>query len=400
MILCGGALIAPDTVLTAAHCGDFTNKQIIVGGYELWKINNQDNAVSSQQRFCDRWIGHPQYDTLHFDYADVALCRLNEPVLDIYPLALNEDSSAVTTDDEPLVVMGLGEVEAFRSRPEFLQTVNVSSVNNEACQSFYDTLNGDYVIDGNKVCAGNMNPNELGQDVCRGDSGGPLVQRRQVLANDGSSTIVDTHIGLVSYGEPCAIEGFPTIYTRTSSYINWIKETMCSDDFGSTASFCNNGKSLPSLINQSCDGNTIQLVVEITTDETPYETSWELYDTDVAIVQQRIYGVANFTNIHRLCLEEDSNYTFVLRDNDGFCSKRTRGALCGTYSLSLVSNDGDGFVSSTILDEGTGDFAVRRTVSFRTPLSASSLPSAPPTPPQASSLKSSKISYHGKRSNH
>ena len=399
MIFCGGALIAPDTVLTAAHCGDFTNKQIIVGGYELRKINNEFNAVSSQQRFCDHWISHPQFDTLHYRYADIALCKLNEPVLDIDPLALNQDSTAVTTDGEPLVAMGLGDLLANGSRPSLLQTVNVSSVSNEGCQSYYEGLNGDYIIDDNKVCAGNINPSELGQDVCKGDSGGPLVQRRQVLADDSSSAIVDTHIGLVSYGVPCAIEGAPSVYTRTSSYTDWITETICSDDFGSMAPFCNNENNPPSPIDHRCDGNTVELVIEITTDQTPYETSWELYNSDLTIVQQRVYGVANFTNTHSLCLDENSTYTFVLRDDNGFCDIRNRGDLCGTYSLSLVSDYSDDIAASTILAEGTGDFTLRRTVSFFVPPSVSSPSSAPSRPSQSVSLKSNKLSKKKKKKN-
>ena len=46
----------------------------------------------------------------------------------------------------------------------------------------------------------------------QGDSGGPLVA-------DGKQ------IGIVSFGEPCAV-GTPDVFTRVSSYTKWIKKQM------------------------------------------------------------------------------------------------------------------------------------------------------------------------------
>lgn len=58
------------------------------------------------------------------------------------------------------------------------------------------------------MCAG-----AAGIDACQGDSGGPLVLNNEV-------------IGVVSWGYGCAFSGYPTVYTRVSEFIDFIKANM------------------------------------------------------------------------------------------------------------------------------------------------------------------------------
>lgn len=53
--------------------------------------------------------------------------------------------------------------------------------------------------------------------LLQGDSGGPLVVNGKL-------------VGLVSWAKACSLTDYPTVYTRVSSYINWIKESMESED--------------------------------------------------------------------------------------------------------------------------------------------------------------------------
>lgn len=54
----------------------------------------------------------------------------------------------------------------------------------------------------------------ISQGFCKGDSGGPLIAER-----------TGELIGVVSLGMPCAT-GIPDVYTRVSSYVNWIKDIL------------------------------------------------------------------------------------------------------------------------------------------------------------------------------
>jgi len=68
-------------------------------------------------------------------------------------------------------------------------------------------------IDNNNMfCAGEP---QGGKDSCQGDSGGPVTYY-------DSTTNSFIEVGLVSWGNGCAEAGYPGVYSRISSYINWI----------------------------------------------------------------------------------------------------------------------------------------------------------------------------------
>jgi len=221
---CGGALVAPDIVLTAAHCGDRTGDEVIVGAYK-----RGSTEAGGEKRICEKYIEDPKYNdyTLNNDFG---VCKLDSPVFideGIVKLELNEDAS-IPSDGEDLHVMGLGTLHWGGTSPKYLHHVQVPYVDNTECNELYG---GD--IENAMLCAGVLSFG--GKDSCQGDSGGPIVQR--ITKDDGS--YVDTHVGVVSWGIGCAFPDYPGVYARTSMRSEWIKTTMC-DELESIDSACGN----------------------------------------------------------------------------------------------------------------------------------------------------------------
>jgi trypsin len=166
---CGGALIAPDLVLTAAHCGNYRGRLIKIGAWNL--ENTQGHA---ELRICEAYRSHPDYVNPNIDNGsdfldyDFALCKLNLPVyIDETEarLVLNEDDSVpVPTDGESLRMMGFGDTSYGGSGPSILHHVNATHIPNDVCGINRPSIND------LKLCVGDQH-----QNTCQGDSGGPVV---------------------------------------------------------------------------------------------------------------------------------------------------------------------------------------------------------------------------------
>ncbi|XP_055702940.1 chymotrypsin-2-like [Phlebotomus papatasi] len=201
--ICGGSIINKRYVVTAAHCVErfqASRLQVLAGTSTL--------SSGGETHKVQKFLMHPDYQQLYT--SDIALMKIDPPFDFSNPnLATVSYSDEYIEGGEESILTGWGNIFPIRPGhiPNDLKEVHLMTLSHSSCSNFHN-------LSSTEICT-----TRVFGGACGGDSGGPLVRKRDKAL-----------IGVVSYGLVVCGTGYPDVFTRVSSFNNWINENTADTD--------------------------------------------------------------------------------------------------------------------------------------------------------------------------
>ncbi len=199
---CAGVLVAPQWVVTAAHCVSTSSAELLEVVTGLYALNQ---ASGTARIAVTQVIRHPEADSPPLK-ADIALLKLASAASQA-PALLFADANSLSGASATAV--GWGYTQAGGPKSNILQQVALPIVSNTVCDAAYA---GIQTIYSTMVCGGHS---AGGVGICTHDSGGPLF-----ISRAGQDVLV----GIASFSQGCALAGLYSGFARISALLGFIEQ--------------------------------------------------------------------------------------------------------------------------------------------------------------------------------